>query len=446
MVASPLGNQGAATSTAWTLTSNLDFGYIANQTKAHRIELSSGDGFQAPTFVEDVEPSTGTLTLIGNSKYYYFGNGLYISASTTTSQSWTFKQASGTQIELTLYNEVLNVPLQLMTDDTLGWENDVLRIACDGYYHLPSNNVTVGSYSDCEQYTTQDIEDNPIGRELPFVTPKNIVWTSEYTNYNIHVTVTSGDAEDFDANIVYDGKDVDRNHFDAGDNVQVRLLYGQCYTLQFIEVLSGDVVQSSNICADDVIFKEALLSTTLGFVFWSSPWGVTHTVNCTSHEFTVITHHTPAPYNFTTTVYNSTSNLILNDTTNNASDPDSVTYDLDTFIVGDFDDNKPFTLYVFDENGMQRYKAYLCSTGGWLGDIATIWGDFNFAGWGLLMFLPLIFAAMFTRNTAGIGGTMVVALIGSLVFFGVLELGENVIWLLTIVAGLGILAYRVLGQ
>jgi hypothetical protein len=364
-----------------------------------------------------------------------------VSGTTTT---WTPKYLASAPVSITptAYTEKLNVPLA--QNSTSIYALNVIKLACDANYNYPiAGTVYVTSDSDCTLWRTLDTSSATIGRTLPYTRTTSLVHNPDYTNYNIHVTITTGgNAPDYYARIVYGSKDVDNSQFDNANNAQLRMLYGQCYTLEYIKVLDSSIAQSTRICADDVAFKESVLSTDLGLTFWSAPWGGYHTYSDTTHILTTLIHHTETPYNYTVTVYNGTNAQLFTDPHVAAPDEtNSNTYNMTSYLT-----QAPFKVRIFRDNGNMIYQAWFGGTGGYLQELSDTWlsSTGTFAGWGILMFLPIIFASIFTRNTAGIGGAMLVAFIGVLVFFGVLAIPSGAIWLMTFVAVLGLLAYRVL--
>jgi hypothetical protein len=139
--------------------------------------------------------------------------------------------------------------------------------------------------------------------------------------------------------------------------------------------------------------------------------------------------------------YNATGSEIINDPITGASDLDVQSYNLTAYIA-----QEPIKVKYFNEDGKIFYNQWVTSGGGWLDSIRESVeeniGDFE--GFGLLMFLPIIFAAIFTRNTAGIGGGMIVAFIGVFVTLGLLVIPLPILALIAFVAVIGILAYRVI--
>lgn len=423
-----------------------DVAYISDATGNSDVYTpSTGVSTVGHTLIESLTPATQTMTPESSAKYYRIGNVGILSATTTTTATWTFESFVGLEsFEVDIYEELLSASLFVNNDLA---DDNILIIICDtNSYEMNFPKIDVSDNSGCTSITTKDITTNPIGRTLPLTGDSvDVVWAAEYTNYQIHVTLVSGDAEDYDANIVYDGINVDRSHFDGGDNAQVRLLYGQCYTLEYIVVLTGLVAQTTNICADDVIFKEDVISTSLGFTFFSAPWGATHFYNDTSFILTTIVHHDPAPYNYTVNIINGTGHTIDSSFYEAVTDIDIQTYNATLVANCDEDNQAPLKVQIFNNEDRLFYDQYFESCGDYLTPLSILFsaslGDF--AGWNLLLFLPIVFAAIFTRNTAGIGGGMIMAFIGIIVTFGLIEVPESAIWIMVFVAVIGILAYKI---
>lgn len=390
----------------------------------------------AELYAETITPGTGTITGLANT-IYRISNALVVTGSGTT---WTPKVLTATAtIAPTAYSEKLSVPLTLNTTaiENLG----VVKLVCDANYGFPAaGTLYTGSASDCTMWRILDTSSASIGRTLPYSATAQLVHNPDYTNYNIHVTTTSGTGSDYYARVFYDSKAVDNTQFDSGNNAQLRLLFGQCYSLEYIKVLDSSIAQTTRICADDVVFKESVLATDLGFTFWSAPWGATHTYNTSTHILTTILHHSQTPYNYTLSVYNGTNAVIASGAyTNVGADLDTRTFNLTAYAS-----QTPLKLQIFRDNGNLIYNQFIDNGGQWLAQFNSLVGTNtgSFAGWGLLMFMPVIFAAMFTRDTAGIGGGMIVAFIAVLVTFGLISLPPGAIWLITFVAIIGLLAYR----
>lgn len=421
--------------------------YLATTTKAVSWTPAGTNLNPDELYLESVNNSTGTLTAVDDAKYYRISDTLIVSGSGST---WTPRLITAALIEPTPYSENLDVPL--VVNSTLLRDADLIDLVCDSNYQWRyASAYHVGNDDDCTGWRVHDVSTNTIGRDLLYASDKGLVHTPEYTNYNIHVTSTEGTADEFYAKIKYTNVEVDTSQFDGGNNAQLRLLYGQCYDLEFIESLTGDVVHATNVCADDVIFKEAILSATLGFTFWNSPWGTIPSWNDTSNILSVTVRHEPFPYNWTVNIYNKTNDLIVTSSESAAAEVDSASFNLTAYAndcaIGVTTCHNPFRLEVLDDDGTQRHQSYFDTGNDYLFTLRQSFGAVEFNGWGILLFIPIIFAAAFTRNTAGIGGALLVTMIGTLVFFGVLDpsiFSPLIIGVLFFIAIVGLLAYRIL--
>lgn len=414
--------------------------YIANSTYAINFTPSLGTGAQTGVIIDSVDDATGTMNVYAPAKYYYLtAQSLTVESLTLAGTTWTISQLSSmVQIAPTIYTERLGI--DLVENTTAIVNEDVIRLVCNAAeYHFDVVKVAISDDSGCTGWKVLDQPGNTIGRTLLYSRTPELVYASSYANYNINVSMAVGTGPDYYARIFYDNKIVDNSQFDDGNNAQLRMLYGQCYTLEYIKILDGSVAQSSRICADDVIFKQSVLITDLGFPFWSATWGVASTY--ANSILTVILHHNTTPYSYDVYVRNGTSaTLIAEHYSNVGDDPNVTTYNMTSYLG-----QEPFKVQVFrNDTGFQVYSKYFGQYGSYLTGLqAQINNSFGtFEGWSILMFLPLIFAAMFTRNTAGIGGGMVVAFIGVLVFMGLVTLPDGAIWIITFVALIGLIAYR----
>jgi hypothetical protein len=448
-----------------TATNNIFVGQSFNQTISGRTYYSTcsvyisdvdGDaecyipntGVTSEDFalIESLDALAHTMTVESSAKYYRIDDIAILTATTVGATSWTLEALpSLVGIDTDPYQESLGVPLAL--NEAIADDNVIIIQCTSGTYAFPATpNIQVVDDSDCLQFLILDINTNVIGRELPYATEKDVVWADDYTYYNIHVTTLTDSASNYHVKIIYDGKDVDLNYFDAASNVQIRLLYGQCYTMQFVRTLSSEVVESNLICADDVVFKESVLGSELGFPFWTLPWGGTHSYNSTSHVLNTVIRHADIPYNYTRQIelYNGT--IIYSDDFESADEIDAKNKTIDSPYF-----NFPMKVKLIDENGIMRYNAWFNSSPlDQFSDIATAFGGIEFEGWALFLFLPIIFAAMFTRSVAGIGGALVVAFIGVLFFMNLIpwptaegDITKPVVFaLIGFVAVIGLLVYR----
>lgn len=427
---------------------------IVSENGIEFVDNDNGAYLADDTFVDGWNPSTGkntggTIAIVENvnnisstinlesTKYWLVNSTTIMTGSGTTHTVLS----SDDSIKFDVFSEKLLVPL-FANQSAGSFEN--IFLACDAFYTMPAPHLLgiEDDDQDCGNVIIKDVVESDVGRTLPFINGRDLVYAEEFTNYNIHVKLATGDSEDFYVKVLYQGLQVDQSNFDAGDNAQVRLLYGQCYTVQYVESTSGDVRSTSNLCADDVIFKEDVILSELGFTFWSARWGGSHIWDTDTKILTTIVHHNDVPYNYTVVVLNNTGNAIVNQTFTGVVD----TLDTQQFNLTAFTGEGPFRVKYFTEEGQKFYDQYFEIEGNWFAPFEGLVNDSlgTFSGWGILLFLPIIFAAIFTRNTAGIGGGMIVAFIGLIVVFGILTVPAGVLVLITFVAIVGILAYRVL--
>ena len=417
--------------------------FVATSTLAEGYDGTGRAAMRMPALT--VDNATGTITWF-TTTFYRLSDSIFATVSGTTT---TIKVVgAGVKMAPVAYSEKLQTPLVL--NSTL-FGLDLIQAVCDANYEMKSGKLFVGSDSDCTSWRIKDVSAATQGRVIPYSRTAPVIHTDEYTNYNIHLTSTEGTVDNFFARIKYESKLADQSNFDGGSNAALRMLYGQCYTMEFVDTLDSSVVQSSNVCADDVIFKESILSSTLGFVFWNSPWGAIPSWNDTSNVLQVTVRHEPFPYNYTVQIFNKTNHLILTDAQNSTQEVDSETYNLTAFAndcgIGNTTCHNPFTVKVLDENNSERHSSYFDQGGDYLFGLRQEFDTVNFNGWGILLFIPIIFASMFTRNSAGIGGALTVTVIGALVFFGVLDptvFNPVIIGVMFFVAIIGLLAYKVM--
>lgn len=405
--------------------------YLANSGTVIAYYATDGELQQPDScYAESVSNATSEITCIDDSLFYRISDSLAVSGSGTT---WTPRAISGNTVSPTMYTERLGTPL--FENYTMITQGLVIMV-CDANYPIPGKLLIVGTDSDCESWRVIDTTDSDSGRIISYSRTASLVHASEYTNYQIHLS--AADPSAIRATIKYEGVSVDANSFDAADNTQLRMLYGQCYDLVYTEILSGDVEQTDTLCADDVIFKDAILSTTLGFLFWSSTWGVNHEYNSTSAILDTQVHHRTAPYNYTINVLNNSGLAVVNQT---ISSPDEL--DLQTYNLTAYTSDGPLKLEVYSQDGKRIYQTYLDSRPKFLKDVAALADSSigTFEGFSLIMLIPLGFAGIYTRNTAGIGALLFFASICAVNWFGGLEIPEPAMWLMGIIALLASLAY-----
>jgi hypothetical protein len=224
----------------------------------------------------------------------------------------------------------------------------------------------------------------------------------------------------------------------ADNTVTVDLPTGLCvYVIGVtIDTIIPDYNEFGTLCASGTMPKTIIYSSNLSFTFWSLPYGVSHTFAQQTETLQTKVRHDTTPYNYTIRIFDAnnvlqyeqeflSTNSTIQTETHNAT---GITF--------------PALLRVYDNDGNQIYYStigipgYLSASVAWFSQWLTI------SGFNLLFMLPLVFGAMFTRNTVGIGTMISVVFIATLTWLGVLPIPDVAIWFMFIIAAIGIVAYK----
>lgn len=224
----------------------------------------------------------------------------------------------------------------------------------------------------------------------------------------------------------------------ADKSYSVELPSGTCKDIFIRDASVTDINWESlgSLCASGVMPKSITYSANLGFTFWSLPYGVSHTFNQGDEELTTKVRHDTAPYSYTVKVFDANGAEQSSDffTANSTT--------IDTQVISTNNVTLPAIVRVYDNNNEQIYygnlgvPSYLSGVGAWFDEWLTI------EGFNLLFMLPIIFGAMFTRNTVGIGTMSTVVLIATLNWFGLIAIPETALYLMIFVAVIGVIAYK----
>lgn len=388
--------------------------YVANTETATLWNPSAGTS--ATDYVMIDTASAPTLTAYDPVKYYYLQtNDLTVEATSVTATSWTIKDP-GTQesISVTPYTETLGVAL--IQNNTIFDEN-VIVVNCDnGNYDVTIPYFAVGSDADCLEWWTYDTAGAAAARHLPYETTPEPVHANDYTYYTF--TLSVADPTAYMLETMYGSKVVDNGDFDSSGQLQQRLLYQQCYTIRVEEILSGNSVQTGNVCAGDDLTKTISLSGIVIPPDWlGKTWSHSITRNFTNPSpsnngllFSVQKSETP---------YNASIHVV------NHPDSSLATYDqwfnftnamgISIANVTGLGSNSTawFTVY---ENGVVVINAVSSGMGFDFGD--------ELDGFGLLfgvpiaVIFPILTAALFPKSQSHIGIIVTGAVIGIMQFFG----------------------------
>lgn len=219
------------------------------------------------------------------------------------------------------------------------------------------------------------------------------------------------------------------------------LLTGTCVDL-FVRdssVIGASSSGMGTVCASGTMPKELVFTQNLAFTFWSLPWGAAHDYNQYDTTLNTKVRADIAPFSYTVNVYHN-NGTIFNSTTYSGITTNATTFDQRTLNVTGVE--LPSRMEVLDNTGRIIYYAtigfpnYFSGISAWF----TTW--FTVDGFNLLYMLPIIFAAMFTRSSVGIGTGLTVAFISFLAWSGIIVIDDIVVYALVFIAILGMLAYR----
>jgi len=361
----------------------------------------------------------GTITGIDEPKFYILNSDHFVSSTTLTGTSWIVKEVTNksTEVNINPYSEFLNIPV--VANNTVVWYN-LIHMLCDSNYVLPNPKMYLNSDSDCVNWRIIPTSADTIGRTIPYDQNSDLIHTNPQTVYTIILSAAQPDL--YFMRSIYDGFDVDTGAFDSGGALGQFYLYGQCYTAQIEEETSGNILQTGNICANDVTTKTVSLSgITIPANWLGDTWS--HVINRTYNNGTIndLLTFTYAknvvPYNASLHVYDNifdtptydqwfnvtsaSANVVVNVT--GIYSNQTIYFDLYERSTG----NSTVTLIIQDVSGAKEFT----------------YGD-EFSNIGLLFgipavgIFPIIVAFVFPKSIAYFGAIVTVAVIGILVVLG----------------------------
>lgn len=224
----------------------------------------------------------------------------------------------------------------------------------------------------------------------------------------------------------------------ADKSFVVDLPNGQCVDIIGRETSSLNAAWEDlgNVCANGVMPKSITYLSNLAFTFWTLPWGTSHSYNQSATSLQTMVRHETLPYSYYVNIYHSNGTLA-----NSTMFTESV-IDLDTQTFNTTNVDLPAKLVITDSSNSTLYVAnigypsYLSGVAAWFNE----W--FEIDGFNLLYMLPIIFGAMFTRNSVAIGSLLTVGMIALLSWLGLIVVEEIIMYLLVFVAVVGMIAYR----
>ena len=402
--------------------------YSADSDEALLYNPSAGTSATGSLLIDSA--SAPTLGTYDPAKYYYLQtNQLTIEGATAAATSWTIKSLGNREtITVTPYTET--VGNSLMQNNTV-LTIDVVTLSCDdGNYDVEYPGFAVGDDSDCNEWWTYDVNGAAVARHLPYAQAVEPVHANEYNYYTFNLSVA--DPVLYYLETSYDGKNVDTGNFDSGGQLQQRLLYQQCYTINIEESLSGNQVMTGDICAGDELSKTISLSGIVIPDDWlGSLWSYTISRNYTS----------PSPSNngLLFVIEKSTKPFDVSIYATDHPDPDEAAYSnwfnftnvSGTAIanVTGVNSNQTIFFTAYEDN-IAVLNAVSSATSFDYGDLFDDWG--NLFGLPVAMLFPVLVALIFPKSQAYFGLIVAGASIAVMELLGFMTLGPG-IWAVSMV-------------
>ena len=193
-------------------------------------------------------------------------------------------------------------------------------------------------------------------------------------------------------------------------------------------------LSEGNVCATGTNQKTIAFTNTLPINFWTFTWGATHSFTPATNALQTIVRHSTAPYTYTVVVYNSTGAPIISQAFTGNGLTDTRNFNVSGVA-------KPGNVQIIGD-GSVIYSAYLGSSVSLASAASFFHTYFSYQGFDFLSFIPIIFAAMFSRNTVGIGAVLVVVLIATLSWLSIVVIPDQVIFICIVVAIISMIGYR----
>jgi hypothetical protein len=181
--------------------------------------------------------------------------------------------------------------------------------------------------------------------------------------------------------------------------------------------------------------KQVVYTQSLSFTFWTMPWGTASTYDQTTDTLVTQVRHQNNGYTYNVRIYDKNGTNVIS-----AKYTDQNGLSVKTFNMSGV--QKPARLEILDADNRTLYFANVGSPN-YLTGIQTFANQYlTISGFNLLMLMPIVFAAMWTRNTVGVGTMMTVVMIMTMVWLGLFSLPEEVLYLMVFIAAVGMIAYK----
>lgn len=226
---------------------------------------------------------------------------------------------------------------------------------------------------------------------------------------------------------------------EADDSLTVGLVQSRCFEVfvadsSLITPIWSDLGQ---ICTNGATTKNLVYTTNLSFTFWTLPWGVSSEYDPDTGGLDTLVRSSEANYTYNLRVYDRNGTLSLQQQYTNQNGLSQNSFNITSI-------QTPATLQILDINNNTLYHATM-GNGNWLTNFQSFANqNLTIDGFNLVAMMPLIFAAMWTRNTVSMGSMMTVVMIATLGFFGVLAIPEIVLYLMLFIAAIAMVAYKLM--
>lgn len=187
-------------------------------------------------------------------------------------------------------------------------------------------------------------------------------------------------------------------------------------------------------CATGANTKSIAYTSSLPLNFYNFPWGATDSFVPSTNTVTTTVRSTSVPFTYTETIASNNGTVETTRTFTASTSPDTQSLLLNST-------NQPDSLKI-SVGGNQIFSDYLGSSFSLASTASFFHQYFNYQGFDLLSFIPLVFASAFTRNSVGVGVIMVVVLIASLNFFSIVTLPPTYIYIMALVGVISMIGYR----
>jgi hypothetical protein len=224
---------------------------------------------------------------------------------------------------------------------------------------------------------------------------------------------------------------------DAQKYFTVDLVSNDCVNVWIRDLDINPPLWSSlgTLCASGTMPKQVVYTQSLSFTFWTMPWGTASTYDQTTDTLVTQVRHQNNGYTYNVRIYDKNGTNVIS-----AKYTDQNGLSVKTFNMSGV--QKPARLEILDADNRTLYFANVGSPN-YLTGIQTFANQYlTISGFNLLMLMPIVFAAMWTRNTVGVGTMMTVVMIMTMVWLGLFSLPEEVLYLMVFIAAVGMIAYK----